>query len=64
MGVVPVVLVGKDMRDARDSSPQSGRKLRGGKVTGRKERGRKGTGGKTTGVKERGLGETEGKQSE
>ena len=51
--------VGKDTRDARESSPQPGRKLRGGKVTGRretgrKETGRKGTGGKTTGVKERG----------
>ena len=55
--------VGKDMRDARESSPQPGRKLRGGKVTGcretgRKETGRKGTGGKTTGVKEMGVGET------
>ena len=50
--------VGKDTRDARESSPQPGRKLRGGKVTGRKETGRKGTGGKTTGVKERGVGET------
>ena len=59
--------VGKDTRDARESSPQPGRKLRGGKVTGRretgrKERGRKGTGGKTTGVKERGVGETGGKE--
>ena len=58
--------VGKDTRDARESSPQPGRKLRGGKVTGRretgrKEMGRKGTGGKTTGVKERGVGETGGK---
>ena len=57
--------VGKDKRDARESSPQPGRKLRGGKVTGRretgrKETGRKGTGGKTTGVKERGVGETGG----
>ena len=57
--------VGKDKRDARESSPQPGRKLRGGKVTGRretrrKETGRKGTGGKTTGVKERGIGETAG----
>ena len=49
--------VGKDTRDARESSPQPGRKLRGGKVTGRKE-----TGGKTTGVKERGVGETGGKE--
>ena len=59
--------VGKDTRDARESSPQPGRKLRGGKVTsrretGRKETGRKGTGGKTTGVKERGVVETGGKE--
>ena len=54
--------VGKDTIDARESSPQPGRKLRGGKVTGRKETGRKGTGGKTTGVKERGVGETGGKE--
>ena len=59
--------VGKDTRDARESSPQPGRKLRGGKVTGsretgRKETGRKGMGGKTTGVKERGAGETGGKE--
>ena len=60
--------VGKDTRDARESSPQPGRKLRGGKVTGRretgrKETGRKGTGGKTTVVKERGVGETGGKET-
>ncbi|KAI0224278.1 Diacylglycerol kinase beta [Lamellibrachia satsuma] len=59
--------VGKDTRDAKESSPQPGRKLRGGKVTGhretgRKETGRKGMGGKTTGVKERGVGETGGKE--
>ena len=59
--------VGKDTRDARESSPQPGRKLRGGKVTGRretgrKETGRKGTGRKTTGVKERGVEETGGKE--
>ena len=59
--------VGKETREARESSPQPGRKLRGGKVTGhretgRKETGRKGTGGKTTGVKERGVGETGGKE--
>ena len=54
--------VGKDTRDARESSPQPGRTLRGGKVTGRRETGRKGTGGKTTGVKERGVGETGGKE--
>ena len=54
--------VGKDTRDARESSPQPGRKLRGGKVTGHRETGRKETGGKTTGVKERGVGETGGKE--
>ena len=60
--------VGKDTRDATESSPQPGRKLRGGKVTGRretgrKETGRKGTGGNTTGVKERGVGKTGGKEN-
>ena len=40
--------VGKDTRDARESSPQPGRKLRGGKVTGRRETGRKETGRKET----------------
>ena len=59
--------VGKDTRDARERSPQPGRKLRGGKVTGRretghKETGSKGMGGKTTGVKEKGVGETGGKK--
>ena len=59
--------VGKDTRDARESSPQPGRKLRGRKVTGRretgrKETGRKGTGGNTAGVKERGVGATGGKE--
>ena len=57
----------KDTRDANESSPQPGRKLRGGKVTGRreivrKETGRKGTGGKKTGEKDRGVGETGGKE--
>ena len=41
--------VGKDTRDARESSPQPGRKLRGGNVTGRRETGRKETGRKGTG---------------
>ena len=41
--------VGKDTRDARESSPQSGRKLRGGKVIGRRETGRKETGRKGMG---------------
>ena len=54
--------VGKDTRDARESSPQPGRKLRGGKVTGRRETGRKETGKKGTGGKERGVGETGGKE--
>ncbi|KAI0237070.1 Pre-mRNA-splicing factor 18 [Lamellibrachia satsuma] len=63
--------VGKDTRGARESSPQPGRKLRGGKVTchretgretGGKEKGVEETGGKTTGVKERGVAETGGKE--
>ena len=54
--------VGKDTIDARESSPQPGMKLRGGKVTGRRETGRKETGRKGTGVKERGVGETGGKE--
>ena len=41
--------VGKDTRDARESSPQPGRKLTGGKVTGRRETGRKETGRKGEG---------------
>ena len=57
-----------DERDARESSPQSGRRLRGGKVTGcretrRKETGRKEMGGKTSGLKERGVGETVAKET-
>ena len=62
-----------DERDARESSPQPGRRLRGGKVTGRKETGRRETGrketrrkemgGKTNGSKERGVGETIAKES-
>ena len=45
--------VGEDNeRDARESSPQPGRRLRGGKVTAwRKESGRKEAKGKTTGAK-------------
>ena len=35
-----------DERDATESSPQTGRWLRGGKVTGRKETGGKEPGGK------------------
>ena len=52
-----------DERDARESSPQPGRRLRGGKMTGHKETGQKETGrkemgGKTTGAKEMGGKET------
>ena len=42
-----------DERDARESSPQPGRRLRGGKVTERRETGRKETGRKETGRKKR-----------
>ena len=67
-----------DERDARESSPQLGKRLRGGKVTarreterkttGRRETGRKETrrkemGGKTNGSNERGVRETVAKQS-
>ena len=52
-----------DERDARESSPQPGRRMRGGKVTGRKETRRKEMGGKTNGSKERGVGETVAKES-
>ena len=67
-----------DERDARESSPQPGRRLREGKVTGRRETGRKETGHrgtgrkemrrkemgeKTKGLKERGVGETVAKES-
>ena len=67
-----------DKRDARETSPQPGRRLRGGKVTGRRETGHKETGrretgrketrrkemgGKTNGSKGRGVGETVAKES-
>ena len=62
-----------DERDARESSPQPGRRLRRGKVTGRRDTGRRETGrketrrkemgGKTNGSKERGEGETVAKES-
>ena len=48
-----------DERDARESSPQSGRRLRGGKVTGRRETGGKETGHRETGHKETGHRETD-----
>ena len=35
---------GDDERDAREISPQPGRRLRGGRVTGRRETERMGTG--------------------
>ena len=41
-----------DERDARESSPQPGKRLRGGKVTGHRETGRKETGRRETGRKE------------
>ena len=41
-----------DERDARESSPQPGRRLRGGKVTGRRETGRNETGRNETGRRE------------
>ena len=67
-----------DERDASESSPQPGRRIRGGKVTGRMETGRKETGrretgrketrrkemgGKTNGSKERGVWDTVAKES-
>ena len=67
-----------DERDPGESSPQPGRRLRGGKGTGRRETGwketgcretrrketrRKEMGGKTNGSKERGVGETVAKES-
>ena len=81
---MPVVLVGRgetiddkmgedDERDARESSPQPGKRLSGGKVKGRKEERRRETGrketrkkemgGKKNGSKERGLGKTVSKES-
>ena len=38
-----------DERNTRESSPQPGRRLRGGKVIGRREMGCKETGGRETG---------------
>ena len=62
-----------DARDARESSPQLGRRLRGGKVTGRKdmghtetgreESGRTEKGGKTKGAKETGGEEAGAKET-
>ena len=58
-GGTPDDKVGEDdKRYARESSPHPGRRLRGGKLTGRTETGRKETRGKTTGAEERGVGET------
>ena len=51
--------VGEDNeRDARESSPQPGRRLRGGKATGRRGTGCKQMGCKETGRKETGRKET------
>ena len=56
-----------DERDARESSSQPGRRLGGGKVSGRRETGcnetrRKEMGGNTNGSKEWGVGETVAKE--
>ena len=48
---------------ARENLPQSGRRLRGGKVTGRRETGRKETGRRETDRKETGRKEMGGKTS-
>ena len=61
--------MGLEQRYARESSPQPGKILRGGKVTGRretgrKETGRKETGGKTTGAKNMGVGREERRRRE
>ena len=52
-----------DERDARESSPQPGRRLRGGKMTGRSEPGRRETGRKETGRKETRRKEMGGKKN-
>ena len=52
-----------DERDARESSPQPGRRLRGGKVTGCRETGRKETGCRETGRKKTGHRETGRKET-
>ena len=77
-GTVDDRVMEDDERDARESSPQPGRRLRGDNVTGRRETGRKETGrrergrketrrkemgGKTNGSKEMGVGETVAKES-
>ena len=49
-------------RDARESSPQPGRRRRGSKVTGRRETGRKETGRKETGRKKMGEKTTRAKE--
>ena len=52
-----------DERDARESSPQSVRRLKGGKLTGRRETGRKETGRREAGHKETGCRETGRKET-
>ena len=54
-GTVDDKLGEDDERDARESSPQSGRRLRGSKVTGRRETGHKETRRKEMGGKESGA---------
>ena len=53
-GTVDDKVGGDDERDARESSPQPGRRLRGGKVTGCRETGRKEMGQREMGRKEMG----------
>ena len=57
-GTVDDIVGEDDERDARESSPQPGRRLRGGKVTVRRETGRKDTGHMETGRRETGRKET------
>ena len=61
-GIVDDKVGEDDERDARESSPQSGRRLRGGKVTGCRETGRKEKGHKETGRRETGRKETRKKE--
>ena len=51
-GIVDDKVWENNKRDARESSNQHGRRLRGSKVTGRRETGHKETGRKETGRKE------------
>ncbi|KAI0233431.1 Mitochondrial uncoupling protein 4 [Lamellibrachia satsuma] len=68
--VIKTRFMNQAVKDGKESSPQPWRRLRGGKVTGRKEMGRRETGqkememgGKTSESKERGVGETVAKET-